>query len=222
MQTHENILNIPLSQLKEMPYSLGNSGIIFDRLPDILVKELNEKVLEVQNNFEKLENKNNELAGHLKRQYDLSPSPLFKNYINTLTNQHDYFFGTIRDCNFLNKNVPFDLTTLWVNFQEKYEFNPPHNHGGLVSFVIWHKIPYDIQKELDYFPNKPDNSSASLFGFIASNIYGQMSTQYIPVSREFEGVICMFPSQLFHFVNPFYTSNDYRITVAGNVHLVVD
>ena len=34
------------------------------------------------------------------------------------------------------------LTGLWVNFQKKGEFQPIHNHYGLMSFVIWMDIPY--------------------------------------------------------------------------------
>ena len=39
--------------------------------------------------------------------------------------------------------APCCLDTLWVNFQKENEFNPPHNHSGLFSFVIWVKIPTD-------------------------------------------------------------------------------
>ena len=33
------------------------------------------------------------------------------------------------------------MSRFWVNFQNKHEFNPIHNHSGLVSFVVWMKIP---------------------------------------------------------------------------------
>ena len=36
---------------------------------------------------------------------------------------------------------------MWVNFQRKYEFNPLHKHSGLLSFVIWMKIPYNFEDE---------------------------------------------------------------------------
>ncbi len=33
------------------------------------------------------------------------------------------------------------LLNFWVNSQRQMEFNPCHNHGGVLSFVIWMKIP---------------------------------------------------------------------------------
>ena len=37
------------------------------------------------------------------------------------------------------------------------------------------------------------------------------------IDRSWEGTMFLFPANLAHSVNPFYTSNDYRVTISGNV-----
>ena len=31
----------------------------------------------------------------------------------------------------------FNLESFWVKKEKKHEFNPPHDHIGIYSFVIW-------------------------------------------------------------------------------------
>jgi hypothetical protein len=38
------------------------------------------------------------------------------------------------------------------------------------------------------------------------------------VESGWEGTIVMFPSKLLHIVYPFQTSDDYRVSIAGNLH----
>ena len=42
------------------------------------------------------------------------------------------------------------------------------------------------------------------------------------VDKSFEGKILMFPSYMQHQVFPFYTSDDYRITISGNAFFNVN
>ena len=109
--------------------------------------------------------------------------------------------------------------TAWINVQKKHEFNPVHNHTGLFSFVIWLDIPYNINDELANGPGKQSNNNlAGHFEFAFRNTLGEHTTVPIPVDKTFNGKICIFPSAMPHTVYPFYTSNDYRITVSGNVN----
>jgi hypothetical protein len=41
----------------------------------------------------------------------------------------------------------------------------------------------------------------------------------LPVDKKMNGVMCVFPAPMIHYVTPFYTSDEYRISVAGNVCL---
>jgi hypothetical protein len=42
----------------------------------------------------------------------------------------------------------------WVNFQEKYEYNPIHLHDGVFSYVIWYQIPFYKEDEIKYGAGK--------------------------------------------------------------------
>ena len=62
--------------------------------------------------------------------------------------------------------------------------------------------------------NTPSNS---LFEFVCTDFMGRIVQNKIKVDKSYEGCIIMFPSSLHHMVHPFYTSDDYRISIAGNL-----
>ena len=110
-----------------------------------------------------------------------------------------------------------------MNFQKKHEFNPPHNHTGVFSWIIFLNIPYDLEDEDRVFPemniNKgviPSTSRLSLLQ-VSPNVKGGIDHVVLNVDKSFEGKIIMFPSYTQHEVFPFYTSDDYRITISGNL-----
>ena len=41
----------------------------------------------------------------------------------------------------------------------------------------------------------------------------------LPVDKTWEGMMLMFPSKLHHSVYPFYTSDEKRISVSGNISI---
>ena len=77
------------------------------------------------------------------------------------------------------KNPSFDMKW-WVNFQRQHEFNPIHYHGGVVSYVVWMKIPTDPNEQ----HNQPFKSNrASDFQFVYTNILGEISLSLIHISE---------------------------------------
>jgi len=46
-----------------------------------------------------------------------------------------------------DKRPEYVLSALWINYQKANEFNPPHDHDGKLSFVIYLKIPEELKKE---------------------------------------------------------------------------
>ena len=36
------------------------------------------------------------------------------------------------------------LDSLWINFSQKHDYNPPHTHTGALSFVIYCQVPKEI------------------------------------------------------------------------------
>ena len=47
-----------------------------------------------------------------------------------------------------------------------------------------------------------------------------VESHIITLDHTYEGTILIFPAWLQHMVTPFYTSDDYRISVSGNLTLV--
>lgn len=202
---------------------LPNSGYLLLKVPDHVLKEIWKEVEELINvNFVGAEPYNANLAGALEHEYVLSKcgnkinsyielvAPLFWSYQNDDRKNKRHYLKN-------NDNGSLDL---WVNLQKKYEHNPPHTHGGDLSFVIWLKVPYDIEKEKS-LPNlaKATSSSAGGFYFIYPCLSekGGVGYHYISVDKSIEGHMVIFKSDLQHAVFPFYTSDEYRISVSGNV-----
>ena len=46
------------------------------------------------------------------------------------------------------------LSALWINHQRQHEFNPPHDHDGKLSFVIYLKIPDELKIENEAYKGK--------------------------------------------------------------------
>ena len=48
---------------------------------------------------------------------------------------------------------------------------------------------------------------------------GAISQHEIEADRNYENKMIIFPSNLQHSVYPFFTSNDYRISLSGNIEV---
>ncbi len=115
--------------------------------------------------------------------------------------------------------TPITLSSCWVNFQKKYEFNPLHNHTGFASFIIFLNIPYDLEEENKVFPPASfdhGNPNSKLVFAGHSPVNGGIEVMAIPVDKSFEGKMLMFDAKHFHMVYPFYTSDKERVTISGN------
>jgi hypothetical protein len=53
------------------------------------------------------------------------------------------------------------LYNMWINFQKKTEFNPVHQHDGLLSFIIFVQIPYSSKMQRELSPGKNSNSDSA-------------------------------------------------------------
>jgi Putative 2OG-Fe(II) oxygenase len=202
-------------------FKFENPTVLYHKVPqeflDIIWSEINK----IKQNIESREEFNHKLAGHIKNEYSLKAViPAIENYIMALCANYSQTNDVMANSDILTNDVPLVLSDMWVNFQKKHEFNPIHDHSGVMSFVIWMKIPYDLKEELKVFPKlKKEQNHTSTFNFIFTDILGNIQNEAIPIDKTFEGVICLFPSKLRHLVNPFYTSDEERISVSGNVKL---
>ena len=136
-------------------------------------------------------------------------TPVIERYLNTLR---------VKMSDYDKISNKLKLESLWVNFQKKHEFNPNHNHFGLMSFVIWMKIPTDWREQHDLpFAKNSNHPVTSDFQFTYSDILGNIQDYSIPMDSEKEGVILLFPSRLRHQVYPFYNCDEQRISISGNI-----
>ena len=113
-----------------------------------------------------------------------------------------------------------DLDSFWVNFQKKHEFNPVHNHSGLFSFVIWLKIPYEYeeQSKIQFLDGMQEESKApGNFEFQLIDGYGKIENFKYNLGKKYEGRMLFFPSQLLHLVQPFFETDETRVSVSGNL-----
>jgi len=176
------------------------------------LKELKDKAkicLKTQDKFSKA---NKGLAGNIEKEFLLNESfeKILFPYSSLLAEKFD-------------KNTKKQVTSwvsadLWINFQKKYEFNPIHDHKGTYSFVLWIQIPYDLEEELKLDNCINSNTERnSLFSFTHINQYGDIVTTPLKIDKTWEGTMILFSSRLKHEVYPFFTSDDYRISISGNL-----
>jgi len=191
---------------------IEKKGYIHDKIPEDVYKKLISS-LNLDDISAKNDNASN-LAGNIeteKKADGLIP-PEFYNYLMVLVKEYlaNFFQGELSEY-----DSYFKMKGTWINYQKKYEFNPVHSHGGDFSFVVWIKIPYDVEEELLLSNSRNSkNPRNSLFCFIS-----ELRDHPIKVSKEMEGEIIIFDSHQSHVVYPFYTSDDYRISLSGNIEM---
>ena len=119
--------------------------------------------------------------------------------------------------NVLGEARPLKLYNLWANFMSKTQYEPIHDHGGVMSFVIWLRIPYTIAEEAAARPYVPAQFNTSgCFGLHSINALGRIQHTVLPSDKTWENVLCLFPAQTHHSVFPFYSSDELRVSIAGN------
>jgi len=182
------------------------------KIPTDLLAKIREEIDGmILDNFQNCKSFNYNLVGAIRKQFFLPQSKA----------QIDKFFSG-PDSGLPFKARVFEDDT-WVNFQTKYEYNPIHDHAQSadLSFVLWLNIPYDTNDEEAYFNRhiRSKENSNSRFEFVFPTLGSNrlLQTYTINVDKSYEGVMIMFPAWLPHAVTPFYTSDDYRISVAGNL-----
>ena len=165
---------------------------------------------------------NYDLAGNIKNEFmipDAKPIiwPLLDVLIKQWAEKYPPEFATYGAMSNQSK-FKMMLFNTWVNFQKKHEFNPIHTHDGVFSFVIWHKVPFKMEDERARLPNisEPD-FRAGMFAFFFSDPSGRITQEALPVDNSWEGKVALFPASLNHCVYPFYTSDEYRVSISGNI-----
>ena len=198
---------------------LPNIGLTNGTIPPDIYQTLNQEIVDIHTNDQGIVRMNTSLAGQITKEYQITKSlPLLNPFLEEMGRAYQ------KNWDYFPKENPNDnklkVESVWVNMQKKLEVNPLHNHDGTLSFVAWLYVPFTLEDERN-MENVKDSRTvelASTFQFVYNNVLGTISNCPMFVEKGWEGRIVMFPSKLLHIVYPFQTSDDYRISIAGNLH----
>jgi len=157
------------------------------------------------------------LAGHLSEEYRLTNTEgvfaWLKKYLKAYADGYDYWRAGRHNLPRINTSA---FSGIWINYMKSNDFQPPHDHDGDLSFVIYAEVPQEISKE-----NKTYKGKGVGPGGIAWT-YGEGNTQYISQVNAMPqtGDLFIFPASLKHWVFPFRSEVE-RISVSGNILFVL-
>lgn len=120
-------------------------------------------------------------------------------------NKAKNYFEQIKIRNLGHLANDLSLAHVWVNYQKSGDFNPIHTHSGILSFVIYMKVPK--------FINEQKQAGEITFRYGSDHDLAPCSLSILPE----EGDFLMFPAWLDHYVWPFTISKETRISIAGNL-----
>ena len=164
------------------------------------------------------------LVGNIHNSYELYDKNNWF-FDNVLVPNIDYYQKSFTNLGSMIPTTGFHnyiLSSWWVNYQKKHDFNPPHDHNGVYSFVIWINVPTDYREQHNISIARGINSGgavASDFAFQYSNILGQPMSYVYHMDKSVEGKMVFFPSSLRHCVYPFFECDETRVSIAGNISL---
>ena len=196
-------------------FPLEIKGVLKGMVPRDIYNSLMGEIKEIEM-YGSSDKWNGNLAGLLEKEYRLKKSTSsLRPFLIDMGREYGRVFN--QDLESINGDL--ETGDIWVNFQKKNEYNPMHLHNGILSFVIWMKIPYKIsdEQQLKNVENSKGKDAAASFEFTYTTIVGEMASHNIPVEDGWEGRIIMLPNKLMHQVYPFRTSDGYRISISGNL-----
>ena len=199
-------------------FPLPNVGFTQGHIPINIYQDLNQEIVDIHTHDKDIVRMNRSLAGQITKEYQITKSrklldPFLEEMGRAFQKEWDYFPKE-------NPNKDLKVESVWVNMQKKLEVNPLHNHDGTLSFVAWLHIPFKLEDERN-MPNCKNSRTmelSSTFQFVYTTALGTIANCPMFVESGWEGRIVMFPAKLLHVVYPFQTSDDYRISIAGNLH----
>jgi len=167
----------------------------------------------------KVRGKSNELyvhklAGHLDEQYKLDRDKIMVKLTSFL---EGYCIGYNKWRGGGGMKPKAVLLSLWINYMKAGDFNPPHSHGGDLSFVAFPDVPEELAEECAKFKGTMRGPGG------LSWTYGEGDHTCISVVHQLPktGDLYIFPASLKHYVFPF-KSPVTRVSVSGNILLDQD
>ena len=157
----------------------------------------------------------------LAAEYKLSKSHAhLSQLLAPLVAEYESRYSILTRSNQMTGDTGLVLDDLWVNFQRAGEFNSPHRHPGVLSFVIWLDVPYLIEDERALARERDYARTSTVianFQFLYTNLLGEITQCNLPVDSTWNGRMAMWPAGLLHAVYPFMSTDQYRVSVSGNL-----
>jgi len=203
-----------------------NVGLTNGKIPPEIYQTLNREIVDIHTASETgtldkngIVQMNQSLAGQIIKEYEITKSrQLLDPYLEEMGRAYQ------KEWNYYPKENPnnnkLTVESVWVNMQKKLEVNPLHNHDGTLSFVAWLHVPFKLEdeKSMENCKNSRTVELTSTFQFVYTTALGNIANCPLFVESGWEAKIVMFPAKLLHMVYPFQTSDDYRISIAGNLY----
>jgi hypothetical protein len=167
---------------------------------------------------------NHQLAGHLDSQLKFDDTDK-RFFFDTLYTYFDKYIE--EELKWFSLDVPkkgsigLKPMSLWVNFMNPGDFNPPHFHDGDYSFVLYIDIPKELEIECKNYKGRGGNPGSILFrtpgspGLSLNNFKSLTQHNYTPKKRDF----FIFSAHTEHMVYP-YKSDCQRVSISGNLTLL--
>ena len=154
------------------------------------------------------------LAGHVSEEYQITNKERIVEWLQKYLKAYALAYNKWRGRGRMSDN--FSLDALWINYMKANEFNPPHDHSGNLSFVIYPDVPKKITKENQAYVGSggtgPGGTSWN-YG-ISGNRQCISGVHLMPKT----GDLFIFPSALEHWVFPFKSKVE-RVSVSGNIFM---
>ena len=183
-------------------------GTVPSTLIDIVTEEARKNL-----NNEKLDYRG-QLAGNFTNGMSIE-LPYGNNARNKIDNAiHEHIEQFFKEIKLTFAPIPptiYKLAHIWINFQQKYDFNPPHEHFGFLSFILFGDIDERIFTE-----NLPKSGikKAGHVTFMHGTTYNTFEKSNVTVKPK-KGDLYIFPADLTHYVTPFWIDAE-RISMSGN------
>jgi len=198
-------------------------GYILVKVPDDVLSVFKDQSKRIKAGTIPCINANNKLAGQITNQFNLdylNTHPLIVEFFGSLAKTYIEIFKTLPTPSTVKGGEwSIVLESLWINIQEKGEYNPIHAHNGVFSFVVWLEIPFTIEEE-QQLPNSKNSNKPSngdfYFHFVKNS--GEIDNVPMKVGKDKEGYACFFNSGLYHSVNPYFSTEEKRVTISGNMY----
>ncbi len=167
-------------------------------------------------------NHKHSLAGNISRSFTIEDKDeyFYKEVLTPCIQGYFIQAGTVPVRQYTQYPLVLELTDFWCNYQYKHEFNPYHHHGGVYSFAIWMKVPYDWkdQSKLEHLKDiKEHDKKAGIFEFEYTDSLGGICHYGYRLDPTMEGSMVFFPAAMKHCVYPFYGTDEPRVSISGNL-----